>query len=201
MEDKWVWGLEGSGKFSVASLRRKIDDIHLPNVGTKTRWTKSVPIKVNVLAWKVMVDALPTRWNMSRRGINIPSMLCPICGMGVESSSHLFFRCEVSRQIGQSLAKWWDIPVQDVDSYDDWKGWLVSIRLGSKLKGVLEGVWITMWWYIWWYRNKMLFDDNPPKKACLFDRIVTSSFQWCSSRCKSSLDWNEWLKTPYLISL
>ncbi|PWA73265.1 RNA-directed DNA polymerase, eukaryota [Artemisia annua] len=200
-EDRWVWSLEGSGEFSVASLRRKIDDIHLPNVGTKTRWTKLVPIKVNVLAWKVMVDALPTRWNLSRRGINIPSMLCPICGIGVESSSHLFFRCEVSRHIGQSLAKWWDIPVQDVVSYDDWKGWLISIRLGSKLKGVLEGVWITMWWYIWWYRNKMLFDDNPPKKACLFDRIVTSSFQWCRSRCKSSLDWNEWLKTPYLISL
>nr|GEV44813.1 RNA-directed DNA polymerase, eukaryota [Tanacetum cinerariifolium] len=37
MEDRWVWSLEGSGEFSVASLRRKIDDIYLPNVGTKTK--------------------------------------------------------------------------------------------------------------------------------------------------------------------
>ncbi|GJV91510.1 RNA-directed DNA polymerase, eukaryota [Tanacetum coccineum] len=151
---------------------------------TETRKSKSVPIKVNVLAWKVMVDALPTRWNLSRRGITIPSILCPICGMGVESSSHVFFRCEVTRQISKYLANWWNIPVPDVESYNDWKVWLDSIRFGSKLKDFLEGVWYTMWWYIWWYRNKMLFDDNPPKKSCLFDRIVASSFQWCNSRCK-----------------
>ncbi|GJR47194.1 RNA-directed DNA polymerase, eukaryota [Tanacetum coccineum] len=46
---------------------RKIDDVRLSNVGLKTRWVKSVPIKVNVLSWKVMVEALPTRLNMSRR--------------------------------------------------------------------------------------------------------------------------------------
>ncbi|GJY14148.1 RNA-directed DNA polymerase, eukaryota [Tanacetum coccineum] len=67
ISDRWIWSLEGSGDFSVASTRKAIDDKRLPVVNSKTRWIKSVPIKVNVHAWKVKLDALPTRFNISRR--------------------------------------------------------------------------------------------------------------------------------------
>nr|GEU49352.1 RNA-directed DNA polymerase, eukaryota [Tanacetum cinerariifolium] len=66
-EDMWSWDLNGSGKFSVASARRYIDDKRLPDISSKTRWIKEVPIKVNVYAWKVRINGLPTRWNISRR--------------------------------------------------------------------------------------------------------------------------------------
>nr|GEZ14294.1 RNA-directed DNA polymerase, eukaryota [Tanacetum cinerariifolium] len=71
MEDRWVWNLENSGLFTVSSLRKKIDAKRLARVAEATRWIKFVPIKVNVLAWKVMIDALPTRLNISLRGISI----------------------------------------------------------------------------------------------------------------------------------
>nr|GEY29853.1 RNA-directed DNA polymerase, eukaryota [Tanacetum cinerariifolium] len=51
-EDRWSWDLNGSGKFSVASARRYIDNNILPDISFKTRWIKEVPIKVNVHAWK-----------------------------------------------------------------------------------------------------------------------------------------------------
>ena len=50
MRDRWVWSLEGSGEFSVASVRSLIDDRMLPEVSSQTRWINVVPIKVNVLA-------------------------------------------------------------------------------------------------------------------------------------------------------
>ncbi|GJX79422.1 RNA-directed DNA polymerase, eukaryota [Tanacetum coccineum] len=65
--DRWFWSLEGSGEFSVASIRRFIDDQRLLTVDSKTLWIKSVPIKVNILAWKIKLEALPTRFNISRR--------------------------------------------------------------------------------------------------------------------------------------
>ncbi|GKA60012.1 RNA-directed DNA polymerase, eukaryota [Tanacetum coccineum] len=70
--------LEGSGEFSVASIQRFIDDQRLLTVDSKTLWIKSVPIKVNILAWKIKLEALPTRFNISRRGIEIDSILCPL---------------------------------------------------------------------------------------------------------------------------
>ncbi|GJY03326.1 hypothetical protein Tco_0369266 [Tanacetum coccineum] len=68
--DRWFWSLEGSGEFSVASIRRFIDDQRLLTVDSKTLWIKSVPIKVNILAWKIKLEALPTRFNISRRDKN-----------------------------------------------------------------------------------------------------------------------------------
>ncbi|GJZ02032.1 hypothetical protein Tco_0519993, partial [Tanacetum coccineum] len=66
--DRWTWTLDGSGDFSVASIRSKIDSIRFLTISSATKWIKYVPIKVNVLAWKVRLDALPTRLNLSRRG-------------------------------------------------------------------------------------------------------------------------------------
>ncbi|GKB54511.1 RNA-directed DNA polymerase, eukaryota [Tanacetum coccineum] len=65
--DRWIWSLESSGEFSVASIRKVIDDKRFPEVATKTWWIKYVPIKVNIHAWKVKIDSLPMRINISRR--------------------------------------------------------------------------------------------------------------------------------------
>ncbi|GJT33296.1 RNA-directed DNA polymerase, eukaryota, reverse transcriptase zinc-binding domain protein [Tanacetum coccineum] len=86
MRDWWTWALEGSGDFSIASVRKLIDDKRLPDVSSKTRWIKAIPIKVNIHAWKVRLDCLPTRINISCRCIDIESILCPICDNAVESS-------------------------------------------------------------------------------------------------------------------
>nr|GFC34897.1 RNA-directed DNA polymerase, eukaryota [Tanacetum cinerariifolium] len=60
MSDRWIWTLKSSGDFSVSSVRKVIDDKSLLKVDSKNRWIKYVPIKVNVLAWKVKTDSLPT---------------------------------------------------------------------------------------------------------------------------------------------
>ncbi|GJT73113.1 RNA-directed DNA polymerase, eukaryota, reverse transcriptase zinc-binding domain protein [Tanacetum coccineum] len=97
--DRWSWSLDGSGEFSVSSVRKAIDDSLLPHGTTKTRWIKTVPIKINIHAWKVKNDCLPTRFNISRRGMDIDSILCPICESTGESSKHLFFSCSFVKDI------------------------------------------------------------------------------------------------------
>ncbi|GJT86941.1 RNA-directed DNA polymerase, eukaryota, reverse transcriptase zinc-binding domain protein [Tanacetum coccineum] len=201
MNDRWVWNLESSGEFSVASIRRLIDEMRFPNIGDTTRWVKYVPIKVNILAWKIRCDVLPTRMNLSRRGIDIQAISCPICDYGVESSEHLFFRCNMIRDIGKQIVRWWNINYEEVSSYEEWKTWLTSCRMAPKLKQVFEGVWYTLWWFAWTYRNKLLFDKKTPTKSIIFDNVISSSFYWCKYRCKASFGWNEWLKNPSLITL
>nr|GFB20092.1 RNA-directed DNA polymerase, eukaryota, reverse transcriptase zinc-binding domain protein [Tanacetum cinerariifolium] len=49
-KDRWMWSLEGSGEFSVSSIRKNIDATFLPCGNVKTRWVKEVPIKINILA-------------------------------------------------------------------------------------------------------------------------------------------------------
>ncbi|GJR44831.1 RNA-directed DNA polymerase, eukaryota [Tanacetum coccineum] len=170
--DRWNWNLESTGIFSVASARRRIDEICLPNIGEETRWVKCVPIKINVLAWKIKTDALPTRFNISRRGIDIQDMSCPICDNAIESTDHLFFRCGLVRDIANKVLSWWNLDHANLNSYAEWKSWLVSIRMDSKLKKMFEGVWYSIWWYVWIYRNKLLFDERKPSKSMLIDNVI-----------------------------
>nr|GEW85502.1 RNA-directed DNA polymerase, eukaryota [Tanacetum cinerariifolium] len=186
MADGWVWSLESSGEFSVASICKVIDEKRLSIVNSMTWWVKYVAIKVNVLAWKVKIDALPTRLNISRRGIDIDTISCPICDCWVESSNHLFFSCSSARQIARKISLWWNVNYVVVNSYIEWLNWLVSLRLTAKLKVMIEGVLYAMWWYLWSYRNKLLFETKVPLKAVIFDDVVSSSFYWCRFRCKAS---------------
>nr|GEV84021.1 RNA-directed DNA polymerase, eukaryota [Tanacetum cinerariifolium] len=130
---KEVTNLESTGEFSVASIRRKIDELRLSNIGEATRWVKCVPIKVNVLAWKIRSEALPTRFNISRRGIDIQAISCPICDYAIESSEHLFFRCSMIQDIGKKIVRWWNMDYEEVNSYDEWKTWLTSSRMAPHL--------------------------------------------------------------------
>ncbi|GJR96030.1 ribonuclease H-like domain-containing protein [Tanacetum coccineum] len=78
MQDRWIWSLTGSGEFSVASVRSLIDDHKL---------------------FRVKLDSLPTRLNLSRRGMELDSILCPNCEKAVESSCHIFFACSMVRDL------------------------------------------------------------------------------------------------------
>nr|GEY95616.1 RNA-directed DNA polymerase, eukaryota [Tanacetum cinerariifolium] len=155
LKDRWSWDLNGSGEFSVASARRYIDNNRLPDISFKTRWIKQVPIKVNVHAW----------WNISRRGIDIPSILCPLCETGVESSKHLFFNCSVVRAIFRKVCIWWDASYMALDSFDEWIFWITNLRLHSKHKSILEGVCYGLWWFIWAFQNKKIFGVVPSSKV------------------------------------
>nr|GEY70475.1 RNA-directed DNA polymerase, eukaryota [Tanacetum cinerariifolium] len=164
------------GDFSVASVRNLIDSKMLPNLEYKTRWINYVPIKVNVHAWKITTDSLPTRFNISRRGICIDSILCANCDTGVETVRHLFFSCGMARDVVNLITRWWNLPAAEFMSYDEWLAWLVNVRLPSKNKKMLEGVFYVMWWLLWWFRNKSIFEGKAPKKAMFFDDLVSKSF-------------------------
>nr|GEW91447.1 RNA-directed DNA polymerase, eukaryota, reverse transcriptase zinc-binding domain protein [Tanacetum cinerariifolium] len=59
-EDRYFWSLESEGDYSVASIRKLIDEKRFQEAGISTRWVKSVPSKENITAWKIKTNALPT---------------------------------------------------------------------------------------------------------------------------------------------
>ncbi|GKB43953.1 RNA-directed DNA polymerase, eukaryota, reverse transcriptase zinc-binding domain protein [Tanacetum coccineum] len=197
--DRYVWSLENSGEFSVKSIRQVIDANCFPVIHSATRWVKSVPLKVNIMAWKIKMDGLPTRMNISRRGIEIDSIVCPICNSGAESSCHIFFQCNLVRQLARKISSWWNVDYVDVSSYEEWYTWLVSLRLQANLKAVFEGIFYCLWWSVWMFRNKILFEKDTPSQARIFDNIVSNSYYWCKFRCKASFKWIDWLKNSYLV--
>ncbi|GJY79634.1 RNA-directed DNA polymerase, eukaryota [Tanacetum coccineum] len=159
----------------VSRYRYVLDDIYLPALSVETRWVRYVPIKVNVFAWRARLDRLPTRLNLSKRGILTNSIACPICDSAQEDVHHLFFGCTMAKDLSSLICRWWNLPWTAMVSFSDWDAWFLSTRLSSKLKSLLEGVFLTAWWSIWSFRNRLLFDDVPPRRSRIFDDIVSWS--------------------------
>ncbi|GJZ21190.1 RNA-directed DNA polymerase, eukaryota, partial [Tanacetum coccineum] len=201
VDDRWAWDLNMDGDFCVKDARDLVDEVLLPKENVAMRWIKTIPIKVNVFAWKLHLDRLPTRSNLLKRGIQVQSSLCPICNVLQEDTSHLFFSCDVALAISRLICQWWNVSWSPVDSYSGWLEWFNSIRLGSKLKGILEGVFYVSWWCLWNFRNHLLFASKKPRKETLFDDVVSRSFIWSNSRCNLKFTWDCWLQHPYLIAL
>nr|GEW33335.1 hypothetical protein [Tanacetum cinerariifolium] len=71
MGDCRFWDLNSDGCFRVKDVCRMLEDMLLPKSDVPSRWVKQIPIKVNVLAWKISMDRLPTRVNLHRRGVQV----------------------------------------------------------------------------------------------------------------------------------
>ncbi|GKE24925.1 RNA-directed DNA polymerase, eukaryota, reverse transcriptase zinc-binding domain protein [Tanacetum coccineum] len=99
------------------SLRRNRED---GGTSVKTRWVKEVPIKINIMAWKVRFDYLPSRFNLSKRGLDILDICCPTCTHEAETTNHIFFSCTMVREIYLKIAHWWDVRYSNFSSYKDW---------------------------------------------------------------------------------
>nr|GEY20974.1 RNA-directed DNA polymerase, eukaryota, reverse transcriptase zinc-binding domain protein [Tanacetum cinerariifolium] len=185
--DTCSWSLVGSGDFSVSSVRKLIDNAILPKGISKTRWIKDVPIKINVHAWKVIHDYLPTRFNIYRRGIEIESILCPMCECSVESSRHLFFSSKMISDVMRKITRWWDLKYREINSFEDWCQWISSIRLPVKQKHVFDGICYIVWWYTWNRRNLEIFGQEDPSMVNVYDEVVYRSFYWIRFRRKAKV--------------
>ena len=80
-------------------------------------WHQQVPLKVSILAWRLLRDRLPTKRNLLRRGIIQPSAnLCAVrCG-NIESSLHLFIHCDIFGALWQHIRNW--LGITGVDPYN-----------------------------------------------------------------------------------
>nr|GEU86320.1 reverse transcriptase domain-containing protein [Tanacetum cinerariifolium] len=86
------------------------------------------------------LDALPTRFNVSRQSMHIDSIMYVVCDHGVETSRHLFFSCNMVRPTTRMITRWWVVSYEDFVDYDDWITWIINLRLPSKNKMMLEGI-------------------------------------------------------------
>ncbi|GJT93381.1 RNA-directed DNA polymerase, eukaryota [Tanacetum coccineum] len=87
-----------------------------------------------------MTNSLPTRFNISRRGIDIESISCVNCDVGIETNDHLFFACNTAKKISKLINRWWDVPFMDINSYGEWRSWIDNVKLPKKNKSMFQAI-------------------------------------------------------------
>ncbi|GJX61980.1 RNA-directed DNA polymerase, eukaryota, reverse transcriptase zinc-binding domain protein [Tanacetum coccineum] len=138
--DSWIWNPDPSGDFTVKYTRRWLDDIILPTNLMVTRWNPLVPKKVNIFCWRMFLNRIPTRLLLDSRGIDIPNVLCPICGIDQEDITHLFLKCEVTSEIWRAIFTWLGSVPPDIGSIKDLFLWIDNNHMVAKKKKGFEAI-------------------------------------------------------------
>ncbi|GJQ91568.1 putative RNA-directed DNA polymerase, eukaryota, reverse transcriptase zinc-binding domain protein [Tanacetum coccineum] len=73
-----VWNLGLNATFTIKDARNIIDQKTLPSLPS-TSWDKIIPRKVNIFIWRLSLDRLPHRLNISLCGMDIPAISCSFC--------------------------------------------------------------------------------------------------------------------------
>jgi len=117
VSDRWQWDPDIHDGYSVRGAYYALTSMISPtrDVTTNLVWHKQVPLKVSIVAWRLLKDMLPTKLNLQRRGIAQVTCIMCISGCGnVESASHLFLHCHIFGSLWQHIRLW--ICVSGVDA-------------------------------------------------------------------------------------
>ena len=144
--DRLGWSLDSSDSFSVASVRHALDNGLVPSGDMGTRWNNWVPIKINILIWRIQLFSIPTRERFSVRGVMVPSIMCPICMVAVETIDHIFAGCRELRDVWGRVAIWWGVSLPSQISVLSLINWSEDVNLRRGQRKAFDAVIITSFW-------------------------------------------------------
>jgi len=148
---------------------------------------------------EVLLDRLPTRINLSRRGVGVTTSLCALCQKWPESAQHLFLECEFAIQVWNWCFRWIEImSVQHKILRDHFESFYL-VQMNYKQNLVWKGVWAAIVWSIWDQRNRIIFKQDSVDTEQIFHMAQLKTWLWLRYRMKSfSYSFFDWLLNPIL---
>ena len=109
--DLWRWDLDSNGSFSVAAVKEWLRKDRYVQPVQLMRWEAWVPLKVNILTWRIELDRVPTRLALVRSNVSIADIRCPLCDTEEESIKHLFVDCGFVFKVWSKVWSWCKISI------------------------------------------------------------------------------------------
>ena len=101
VQDKRVWKGKESGCFYVKTTYECLSNYATGNDKDvfKHLWLSKALPKVLTTVWRALLGRLPTKVNLSRRGVAVSDNNCVLCLDREESNQHLFIECKIAYQV------------------------------------------------------------------------------------------------------
>jgi len=150
--DMWQWDPDIHNGYTVRGAYQILTD-SVSSTFDATRelvWYKQVPLKVSIVAWRLLKDRMPTRSNLHRRCIILIEGDTCVLGCGhAESASHLFLHCAVFGSLWQHIRSWIGVSGVDPLNLIDHFFQFIHYRGSSKSRSsFLQLLWLLCVWLI-----------------------------------------------------
>ncbi|XP_058741616.1 uncharacterized protein LOC131614002 [Vicia villosa] len=196
--DDFLWCTNSENEFSVACISNIVSVSKsfawAPNVIKllKVMWNLIIPPKMKVFAQRFLVERIPSKDLLLKRAMaNLNIMDCVFCGTHTENLSHLFFNCQVVKEIWKSMYGWLGI-LEDINGEEFLDFGLIQEKVKNANHRVkINIIWIATIWRIWLMRNAINFEGES------FCNIIFFSWRRLSNgNHKFKSIYYEWFKFP-----
>ncbi|GKV27571.1 hypothetical protein SLEP1_g36731 [Rubroshorea leprosula] len=185
--DRWEWthdkGRQYSTKSAYSLLTRERVDSNEEKI-YKRIWNPILPSKISAFNWQLVLDKIPTKANLLRRGIikDVTETKCALCNDEEEDATHLFLNCKIARWLWKACSKWWGSKM--MVNRDCWNTFQLLGRntKGAKIREGMDSIWKTAAWSIWIARNQKIFHCKEVNPDTLLELIQLRSFWWIKAR-------------------
>ncbi|XP_071727958.1 uncharacterized protein [Rutidosis leptorrhynchoides] len=109
--DAWKWLLNVNGVFSTKKLTELINEknILVGPSNFETIRNNLVPSKVEIFVWRARRRRLAVLSKLDKKGIDLLSVLCPICAQDVETVEHSLVLCNLALDVWEKVSNWWGL--------------------------------------------------------------------------------------------
>jgi hypothetical protein len=205
-EDTWVWCDDRADGFSVKScyflLLRKFREQRLLDPCTMFAvskiWSCGIPSKISAFSWQLLLNRIPTKENLCKRGI-IPQhqSVCIFCNGSLELAVHLFLHCDTAAKVWYEIMSWLGlviiVPLNIASAF----ACLVEHGKGKKEKVCLSLIWNSYMWSMWKFRNDCIFNNKNVVIGEVVDHVRFQSWKWFVGKvAKSPCLLYEWQWSP-----
>jgi hypothetical protein len=161
ISDHWLWRHDIIGGYSVRGAYNWLTTIDALDTDPTSYliWHKQVPLKVSVLAWRLLRNRVRTKDNLARHNIiSHDSQLCVIgCG-GLETAQHLFLSCPVFASLWGLVRSWIGVSSADPISLQDHFLQFIHSAGGVRAhRSFMQLVWLCCISVMWTERNNRVF--------------------------------------------
>ena len=178
MEDKHLWTLNTSGKFTISSLWNHLRT-QFPKVPlAKCIWFPRHIPKCSFISWIAIQQRLYIEDRLVLFGTKIVSS-CSFC-QGDEDHNHLFFNCPFTSQVWSQVLSYLNFNWAP-RSWDNWVNHMTTIK-GKTLRTLISKLaFISTVYHIWIERNFCKFQN----KACPISVVVSKIYYLVRGRLLS----------------
>jgi len=194
-----VWRSEATGQFTVSSAYEcLLSTARGPHFDVfKDLWEAKTFPSVMITAWRALLNRIPTRSCLRRRGVLLDTIVCAMCEIKEESCQHLFIECKVACYVWNLCLRWIGIlyvPHNDVRNHFE----SFSLPQGSyKQNQIWKGVWATIVWCLWEHRNSIVFNQGVVDEEEVFQKAQLKSWLWLKHKGnKFDYSFSDWVLNP-----
>lgn len=193
--DVWEWSLCNSKIFSIRSVRCLLTSGKKDSNRLIFPWTKVLPMKINVFGWRLLMNRLPSKDSLMRRGLNINNPDCILCGEQAESLDHLMTGCVISKELWKEIEDWCNIPPMILFSAKDLIFYHIYIKGSNSRKEIIQSIILVACWVIWKSRNDMVFNGLKTNASKMLKEVKSLGFLWIKNRLtRGCLEEKQWIE-------